>query len=70
MTIKETFTFAANCSVTITAVQTAYIGGQAYYAIPLTVTSEYPTVVKTWNYPSVTLESITSFGPTVAIVRA
>lgn len=70
LTIKETFTFAAFCNITVTAVQTVYIGGEAFYAVPITVTSVFPTIIKTWNYPSVTLSSITSFGPNIQLVSS
>ena len=70
LTIAETYTFAGtDCSYSVTALQTIEVGGKAYYAPPEILTSQATPLAVTYNYPSLTLSTLLSAGPTVIFVR-
>ena len=45
--------------------QSLLIQGTPFFAVPVVVTSQSPYMVATYNYPSVTLTSLSTVGSTV-----
>ena len=71
LTLGNTFTYSGtDCTYSMVATATAIIASSTYVAIPVTYAFQYPSqpLVITYNFPDVTLSSLTSQGSILYIV--
>jgi len=69
LTLAETYTFAGtDCSFSVTALQTIEMGGSAYYAPPVILTSQLSPLTVTYQYASLTPSIVLQKGSTVIFV--
>ena len=67
--MAETYDFnGADCTYSVTVLQTIEAGGHSFYAPSEIITSQMSPLTITFHYPSLTLATLEFLGPTIIFV--